>query len=54
MFFILSGSLIQSKITDVRLYGNIQVSVKTLKEKAVKEEEADTEEKCYSFKNIQK
>lgn len=42
--FILSGSLIQSKITDACLYGNIKVSMKTLKEDAVEEEkEADTQ-----------
>lgn len=45
VFFILRGSLIQSEITDVCLYGNIQVSMKTLIDKAVVEEETDTEEK---------
>lgn len=50
VFFILGGSLIRSKITDVYLYGNIQVSMNTLKEAA--EEEADNEEKCYIFKKL--
>lgn len=48
VFFILSGSLVQSEITDVYLYGNINVSMKTLKEEAVEEA------KCHIFKNIQK
>lgn len=47
VFFILGGSLIQSKITDVCLYGNIQVSMKTLKE--AEEGEPDTEKKCCIF-----
>lgn len=48
VFSILSGSLIQSKITDVCLYGNMKVSIKPLKEDAVEEgEEVDSTEKCF-------
>lgn len=48
MFSILSGSLIQSKITDVCLYGNMKVSIIPLKEDIVEEgEEVDRTEKCF-------